>query len=194
MTVWQHYQEGRLTKLDRDTMRGVYPVIYEEQCAKLLAIAHGPKAPKLSASQIAQIDMYTGGALGTNRNLTDIQQALQTSLLLHALQGKRASVVLSRDYLNGKSANEISLLALKKALDRLTQERGPQVNLWTYAQPRIRLSPLPDIPGGRRGTYLFIAELSKPQIRTAVQELFKVKVTKVNTLNVRGKARRHNER
>ena len=31
---------------------------------------------------------------------------------------------------------------------------------------------------------------TKPQIRSAVQELFKVKVTKVNTLNVRGKARR----
>jgi large subunit ribosomal protein L23 len=31
---------------------------------------------------------------------------------------------------------------------------------------------------------------NKTQIRAAVQELFKVKVTKVNTLNVRGKARR----
>lgn len=31
---------------------------------------------------------------------------------------------------------------------------------------------------------------TKPQIRTAVQELFKVKVTKINTLNVRGKFRR----
>ncbi len=31
---------------------------------------------------------------------------------------------------------------------------------------------------------------TKPQIRAAVQELFKVKVIKINTLNVRGKARR----
>jgi large subunit ribosomal protein L23 len=31
---------------------------------------------------------------------------------------------------------------------------------------------------------------NKIQIRNAVQELFKVKVTSVNTLNVRGKARR----
>ena len=31
---------------------------------------------------------------------------------------------------------------------------------------------------------------NKTQIRQAVQELFKVKVTKVNTLNVRGKFRR----
>ena len=31
---------------------------------------------------------------------------------------------------------------------------------------------------------------TKPQIRQAVQELFKVKVVRVNTLNVRGKVRR----
>lgn len=31
---------------------------------------------------------------------------------------------------------------------------------------------------------------TKPQIRQAVQELFKVKVVKINTLNVRGKDRR----
>jgi len=31
---------------------------------------------------------------------------------------------------------------------------------------------------------------TKPQIRQAVQELFKVKVLSVNTLNVRGKLRR----
>src|ERR1700744_1501839 len=31
---------------------------------------------------------------------------------------------------------------------------------------------------------------TKPQIRQAVEELFKVKVTAVNTMNVRGKARR----
>ena len=31
---------------------------------------------------------------------------------------------------------------------------------------------------------------SKPQIKRAVEELFKVKVVKVNTLNVRGKFRR----
>ena len=31
---------------------------------------------------------------------------------------------------------------------------------------------------------------TKPQIKNAVQELFKVKVLRVNTLNVRGKARR----
>ena len=35
---------------------------------------------------------------------------------------------------------------------------------------------------------------NKTQIRKAVQELFKVKVTKINTLNVRGKFRRQRTR
>ena len=40
--------------------------------------------------------------------------------------------------------------------------------------------------------YTIVADprANKTQIRQAVQELFKVKVTGVNTLNVRGKARR----
>lgn len=40
--------------------------------------------------------------------------------------------------------------------------------------------------------YTVIADrrANKTQIRQAVQELFKVKVVKVNTMNVRGKARR----
>jgi large subunit ribosomal protein L23 len=40
--------------------------------------------------------------------------------------------------------------------------------------------------------YTIVADrlATKPQIRQAVQELFKVKVIRVNTLNVRGKSRR----
>lgn len=50
--------------------------------------------------------------------------------------------------------------------------------------------------GTRQGTsfnqYTLVADrrATKPQIRKAVEELFKVKVLRVNTLNVRGKARR----
>jgi len=50
--------------------------------------------------------------------------------------------------------------------------------------------------GTRQGTkhnqYTMVANprASKPQIKKAVEELFKVKVISVNTLNVRGKARR----
>ena len=48
--------------------------------------------------------------------------------------------------------------------------------------------------GGARGAYevgvVADRRATKPQIRAAVQELFKVKVLSVNTLNVRGKARR----
>ena len=46
--------------------------------------------------------------------------------------------------------------------------------------------------GEKLNQYTVVADprANKQQIREAVQELFKVKVTKVNTLNVRGKARR----
>ena len=50
--------------------------------------------------------------------------------------------------------------------------------------------------GTRQGTdfnqYTVVVDprATKPQIRQAVQELFKVKVVRVNTLNVRGKFRR----
>ena len=46
--------------------------------------------------------------------------------------------------------------------------------------------------GEKYNQYTVVADprATKQQIRQAVQDLFKVKVTKVNTLNVRGKARR----
>jgi large subunit ribosomal protein L23 len=51
-------------------------------------------------------------------------------------------------------------------------------------QPEVKLRPL--------NQYTIVADprANKHQIRAAVQELFKVKVLKVNTLNVRGKFRR----
>ncbi len=46
--------------------------------------------------------------------------------------------------------------------------------------------------GSKYNQYTLVADrrASKPEIKKAVEELFKVKVIGVNTLNVRGKARR----
>ncbi len=46
--------------------------------------------------------------------------------------------------------------------------------------------------GSKHNQYTIVADprANKFQIKKAVEELFKVKVTRVNTLNVRGKARR----
>jgi large subunit ribosomal protein L23 len=56
----------------------------------------------------------------------------------------------------------------------------------------VRLTEKGTRQGEKFNQYTVVADrrATKPQIRTAVQELFKVKVTKINTLNVRGKARR----
>ena len=56
----------------------------------------------------------------------------------------------------------------------------------------VRLTEKGTRQGEKFNQYTVVADrrATKPQIRIAVQELFKVKVTKVNTLNVRGKLRR----
>ena len=56
----------------------------------------------------------------------------------------------------------------------------------------VRLTEKGTRQGEKLNQYTVVADrrANKIQIRQAVQELFKVKVTRVNTLNVRGKARR----
>ena len=56
----------------------------------------------------------------------------------------------------------------------------------------VRLTEKGTRQGENYNQYTVVADprANKTQIRKAVQELFKVKVTKVNTLNVRGKFRR----
>ena len=56
----------------------------------------------------------------------------------------------------------------------------------------VRLTEKGTRQSDKLNQYTVVADprANKQQIRLAVQELFKVKVIKVNTLNVRGKARR----
>ncbi len=56
----------------------------------------------------------------------------------------------------------------------------------------VRLTEKGTRQGDKYNQYTIVADprANKTQIRRAVQDLFKVKVTKINTLNVRGKARR----
>ncbi len=56
----------------------------------------------------------------------------------------------------------------------------------------VRLTEKGTRQGEKYNQYTVVADrlATKPEIKRAVQELFKVKVDKVNTLNVHGKARR----
>ena len=56
----------------------------------------------------------------------------------------------------------------------------------------VRLTEKGTRQSEKHNQYTVVADrlANKTEIRNAVQELFKVKVTKVNTMNVRGKARR----
>ena len=60
----------------------------------------------------------------------------------------------------------------------------------------VRLTEKGTRQGEKYNQYTVVADprANKTQIRKAVQELFKVKVTKINTLNVRGKFRRQRTR
>jgi large subunit ribosomal protein L23 len=59
-----------------------------------------------------------------------------------------------------------------------------------------RLTEKGSILADKHNRYVVVTDrrATKPQIRRAVQELFKVKVTEVRTMNVRGKARRQRTR
>jgi large subunit ribosomal protein L23 len=56
----------------------------------------------------------------------------------------------------------------------------------------VRLTEKGTRQGEKYNQYTVVADrlATKPQIKQAVQELFKVKVVAINTLNVRGKLRR----
>lgn len=60
----------------------------------------------------------------------------------------------------------------------------------------VRVSEKGTLQGEKYNQYTLIADhrASKTQIRQAVQELFKVTVLEVNTMNVGGKARRRSTR
>lgn len=100
------------------------------------------------------------------RRIPIFNQYIRPSFILHSLDGSKSSVPPSRDYLNGRSKDEVVVEALKKALDSLSARRGPQMNLWTYSLGEIPFGNLPGIPKADRGTYIFVAEMSKPEIRS----------------------------
>jgi len=94
-----------------------------------------------------------------------LSMLLQPSALLHAILGKQSSVPLSRDYLNGRSSDEVMIAALRKALEKLASE-DPLPTHWRHKQGTIDLSPLPPIPRTNRGTYIQIVELAQPELRS----------------------------
>lgn len=79
MSVWQHYQSGHLTKIDRDTLQAVYPQIYGQMVNKIVATAYDPRGPALTSTQKMQLSMFTGQPLDNSlKNLKAIQSAIKT--------------------------------------------------------------------------------------------------------------------
>ncbi len=91
--------------------------------------------------------------------------AAQPTLILHALQGRKASVRLQHDFLNGKSADAVIADAFLAAVTKLKAERGDDLLRWNYTQGAIRFGSLPPMPQTNRGTYIQIVEVGKSGMR-----------------------------
>lgn len=98
-----------------------------------------------------------------DRNLFNL--AIQPSLILYTLQGKKATVPRLHDFFNGKVWDQVVLEALREALQSLKRKHGDEMSRWRYHVPRMRLAPLPDVPYSNRGTYIQVVELSSPDIQ-----------------------------
>jgi penicillin amidase len=87
------------------------------------------------------------------------------SFILHVLQGSKSAVPPSYDYFKGRKREEVLAENFRKALDKLAGERGPQMNLWSFAQPEISFIHAAGIPRTNRGTYILAVEMSEPVMR-----------------------------
>jgi penicillin amidase len=105
-----------------------------------------------------------GDELGGFPDQRLLVEALPPTLLLHTLQGKAASLPLSRDYLNGQNADAVMLASLNDALAGLRKQLGPAMSAWRFSPGEIDLKPLPGIPRFSRGTYIQIVQLTRPTV------------------------------
>ncbi|HEV2493831.1 MAG TPA: penicillin acylase family protein [Terriglobia bacterium] len=108
-------------------------------------------------------DIFTP-VLGDLGNKGALDEFTNSSAVYHALAGRNSSVPLSRDYLEGNSADKVRLNALAEALDQLGKEKGPDMSTWGYHFEWIKFDPLPSIPWYSRGTYIQVVELGHDRV------------------------------
>ena len=79
MIVWNKYQAGTLTKIERDALIATYPAIYQKMVDKINLIAYDPREKPLTSDQTKQLAMFTQNPnLDSNlRILGAVQKAVQ---------------------------------------------------------------------------------------------------------------------
>lgn len=102
--------------------------------------------------------------LGDLGNQGAFDEFADSSAVYHVLAGPSSSVPLSRDYLDGKTPDQVRLRALSEALDRLGKEKGPDMSTWGYRFEWIKFDPLASIPWYSRGTYIQVVELGRERV------------------------------
>ena len=59
MVVWDHYKNGSMSKIERDTLMAVYPKIYNEMITKVVSTAYDPRTGPLTSDQQMKLAMFT---------------------------------------------------------------------------------------------------------------------------------------
>ena len=108
-------------------------------------------------------DIFTP-TLGDLGNKGALDEFTNSSAVYHVLAGPSSSVPLSRDYLEGKTADKVRLAALSEALEQLGKEKGPDMSTWGYQFEWIKFDPLLAIPWYSRGTYIQVVELGHEHV------------------------------
>ena len=95
--VWSHFQAGVMTKIDRDTLKAVYPTIYDQMVQKIVQTAYDPRNPPLDHNKRMKLSMFTGVPLDASlKNINSIQSAVAMPSAPQAPTKKQANPRPSR--------------------------------------------------------------------------------------------------
>jgi hypothetical protein len=79
MQVWRHIQDHSVTQADVDTLKAVYPKIYEAMVEKTLNAAYDPRTGSVSHGTRMAVSTFTGAPLDQSiKNIANIQAAIKS--------------------------------------------------------------------------------------------------------------------
>lgn len=78
MTVWRHIQDHSITQADVDTLKAVYPKVYNAMVEKTLETAYDPRTGNVSHGTRMAVSVFAGVPLDPSiKNIANIQAAIK---------------------------------------------------------------------------------------------------------------------
>ncbi|MCP4641651.1 MAG: penicillin acylase family protein [bacterium] len=96
------------------------------------------------------------------RNLDLMNLQLFGLLVFRLLEPERAGIAVQGDYLHGRDPHTIASACFLKALKRLTDEHGPDMEQWPYEPHTREFEHIGRYPWRQSGSYWMAVELSNP--------------------------------